>query len=142
MLNGTLNLRFLNGFGGSVNAANTFDVLTANGGITTALGGTRVSVFGATGTFAVQLVNAGKTLRLTDYQPGAVTFSNWAHAYGLSAAPPLHQRRTPTTMASQSARVRAWSRPKAVGGPRGISSGTVEDGGQKYPDPLLHPANR
>ena len=33
----------------------------------------------ASGTFAIQLVNDGKTLRLADYMPGAVTFSSWVN---------------------------------------------------------------
>jgi hypothetical protein len=37
------------------------------------------------GSFEVQLVNGGKTLRLANYQTiGPITFSSWASSYGLS----------------------------------------------------------
>ncbi len=131
-MNGALSVRFLNGFGGGVQPAATFDVVKAAGGITTNLAGSRVSIFGSTGTFLVQLADSGKTLRLTDFQPGAVTFSNWAASYGLTGANAALTADPNRNGLSNLLEYALGLDPTAVGGPRGISSGLVEAAGQKY----------
>jgi hypothetical protein len=131
-MNGNLSVRFLNGFGGAVQQAQSFDVVRATGGITTSLAGNRISVFGATGTFLVQLVDNNTTLRLTDYQPGAVTFSNWAAAYGLSGAAAAPTADPNNNGLPNLLEYALGLDPTAVGGPRGISSGILEENGVKY----------
>lgn len=84
IMNGTLVVTFVNGFGASINSTHTFDVAVAAGGITSSLAGTRIPVASAYGTFLVTLVNGGTTLRLSDYQLAAPTFSHWATIHGLS----------------------------------------------------------
>jgi autotransporter-associated beta strand protein len=88
---GSLHARFLNGFQNSIQPTDVFDFLVAGTGtisrfIDNLNGSGRLNAFGTQGSFAVQLVNGGKTLRLTDFQTGSVTFESWASAHSLSGA--------------------------------------------------------
>jgi hypothetical protein len=87
-MNGSLSVRMLNGFGGTVQPTDVFDIVTASAPIATGLSGTRVAVFGTNGSFEVQLANGGNTLRLANYQTsGPITFSSGQTATA-SPAPP------------------------------------------------------
>jgi autotransporter-associated beta strand protein len=87
---GALRVKFLNGFQNSIQPTDVFDILTTvTGTIPLAVGNLsngRLYAFGTQGSFAVQLANGGKALRLTDFQRGAVTFGSWASAHNLSGA--------------------------------------------------------
>lgn len=131
VMNGTLVVTFVNGFGASINSTHTFDVAVATSGITSSLAGTRIPVANAFGTFLVTLVNGGTTLRLSDYQLSAPIFSQWATIQGLSGADadpladPFH------TGTSNLMKYALGLSPQANGSP--ISTGTWEDlSGQQF----------
>ncbi len=89
--NGPVRVRFLNGFQTTIQATDTFNILTAGSGpiikyIANLNDTGRLNAFGTQGSFAVQLVNSGQTLRLTDFQYGSVNFDSWASAHSLSGA--------------------------------------------------------
>ena len=131
-MNGALQIRLLNGFGGSVQGTDVFDIVNAGSPITTSLAGTRISAAGSNGTFEVQLANNGQTLRLTNYQAGPVTFSSFASRYGLSGAN-ASMTADPNNNGLSNLLEYALGRDStAIGGSRGTSVGTVIDGGQKY----------
>ncbi len=131
-INGSLGVALINGFGSSVQAAQTFDIVTSGSAITTNLAGTRVSAAGTSGTFEVQLVNGGKTLRLTNYQAGPVTFSDWVSRYNLSGANASMTADPNNNGLSNLLEYALGLDPTAIGGTRGTSVGTVSEGGQKY----------
>jgi hypothetical protein len=131
-MNGALSIRFLGNVGGTVQPGQSFDVLKAAGGIMTNLAGSRVSVFGSTGSFLIQLVDNGTTMRLTDFQAGQVTFSNWASAYGLSGADASFTADPNHNGLSNLLEYALGLDPTAVGGSRGTSFGVVTENGQKY----------
>ncbi len=88
---GSLYVKFLNGFETSIQATDVFDIIitgtgTVNRFIDNLNSAGRLNVLGTQGSFAVQLVNSNKALRLTDFQVGAVTFSSWAAANNLTGA--------------------------------------------------------
>jgi hypothetical protein len=87
---GSVQVKFLNGFQNSIQPTDVFDILTsATANITQIIDNLtsgRLYVLGTQGSFAVQVVNGGKTLRLTDFQHGAVTFQSWASAHSLTGA--------------------------------------------------------
>ncbi|MBK8092157.1 MAG: hypothetical protein IPK32_09305 [Verrucomicrobiaceae bacterium] len=131
IMNGTLVVTFVNGFGASINSTHTFDVAVATSGITSNLTGTRIPVASAYGTFLVTLVNGGTTLRLSDYQLAAPTFSHWATIHGLSGpdadllADPFH------TGTSNLLKYALGLSPQFNGSP--IISGTWQDlSGQQF----------
>lgn len=131
-MNGMLNIRFVNGFG-NVQPAATFDVVTAGSPITTALNGSRVAVFGTNGSFEVQLVNGGNTLRLANYQStGPITFSSWASNYGLTGANAAWSADPNNNGLSNLLEYALGLDPTAHGGSLGTSTGTVEENGQEY----------
>ncbi len=132
VMSGTLNIRFVNGFG-NVQPSATFDVVTAGSPITTALNGTRVSVFGTNSSFEVQLVNGGNTLRLTNYQSnGPITFSSWASNYGLTGAAAAMTADPNNNGVSNLLEYALGLDPTAIGGPSGITIGKVTDNGSEY----------
>lgn len=131
VMQGTLNVTLVNGFGATITSANTFDVVVAAGGITSPLVGTRIPVASAYGTFLVTLVNGGTTLRLSDYQLAAPTFSHWGTIHGLSGADaepladPFH------TGTSNLLKYALGLSPQFSGSP--IATGTWQDvSGQQY----------
>ena len=130
-LNGEIGVRFLNGFGNDVQSTDTFDIASAGSPISTSLGGTRVTVGGTRGSFAVQLVNEGRTLRLTDYKLVAPTFENWASQHGLSGAAAAM---TADPDGDGLANLLEYALGKDPNGSDGsaTSVGAVETGGQKY----------
>ena len=87
---GAIRAKFLNGFQNSIQPTDVFDILTTvTGTITLHVGNLtngRLYAFGTQGSFAVQVANGGKALRLTDFQRGSVTFDSWASAHSLSGA--------------------------------------------------------
>jgi hypothetical protein len=131
-MNGALNLQFVNGFGSNVQPGHVFDVITAGSPIVTGLNGSRVSVAGSYGTFEVQLVNGGKTLRLANYQAGAVTFNAWANRYNLSGANAAWNADPNNNGILNLLEYALGLDPTAVGGSRGTNVGTVTDGTSKY----------
>jgi hypothetical protein len=131
-MNGSLAVRFLNGFGGAVQAAQTFDVVKAAGGITTNLAGSRVSVFGSTGSFLIQLVDNGTTLRLTDFQSAPVTFNNWASAFGLTGPAAAMSADPNKNGLANLLEYALGLDPTQVGGSFGTTLGTVLDNGVEY----------
>jgi hypothetical protein len=131
-LNGSLNVRFIGGFGASIQPSDTFDIVTAGSAIGTALAGSRVAVSGTTGSFEVLLVNDGKTLRLANFDPGAVTFSSWASRYGLSGANAGWNADPNGNGIPNLLEYALGLDPTAVGGSRGTTSGNVTVGGKKY----------
>ncbi len=130
-MNGALRVRMLNGFGSSVQASDVFDVVVAGSPITTGLAGTRVAASGSYGSFAVQLVNGGNTLRLTDFQAVAPTFNSWASRYNLTGAN-AGALADPNGNGNPNVLDYALGLDPTVGGPTGITTGTVEENGQKY----------
>jgi hypothetical protein len=130
-MNGVLNVRLLNGFASTIQPTDTFDIAIAAGGITSALSGTRVSVAGTRGSFAIQLVNDGKTLRLTDYQLAAPTFSSWASQNGLSGAAAAMTADPDGDGLANLLEYALGKDPNSSNG-SGTSVGTVETGGQKF----------
>jgi hypothetical protein len=133
VFNGGLSVRFLNGFASTVQASDTFDIVTAGAPIATALNGTRVSLFGTNGSFEVQLVNAGKTLRLANYQTiGPITFSSWASSYGLTGAAAAMTADPNNNGLSNLLEYALGLDPTAIGGSLGTSTGIVVENGSKY----------
>lgn len=130
-MNGSFSVRMLNGFGSTVQPTDVFDIVVAGSPITTGLAGTRVAAAGSYGSFEVQLVNGGNALRLTDFQVVAPTFSNWATRFNLSGADaePLAD---PNGNSNPNLLDYALGLDPTVGGPTGITTGTVEENGQKY----------
>ena len=87
IVEGVLQIRFVNGFQSTVQSSHVFNVATAGSAITgnlDNLSGGRVATLDAFGSFAVQFTNGGKTLTLANYQPAGVTFANWAAQKGLT----------------------------------------------------------
>ena len=108
-----------------------FDIVTAGSPISTGLAGTRVAASGSYGSFAVQLVNGGNTLRLTDFQAVAPTFSAWTSRFGLSGADagPLAD---PNHNGNANLLDYALGLDPTVGGGTGIAVGIITEGGQRY----------
>ena len=132
VMNGLPQIRFLNGFGANVQPTDTFDIVTAGAPISAAIAGNRVSISGTNATFAVLLVNGGKTLRLTDYQRVPVTFSSWAAQNGLSGAN-AEMTADPNGNGLSNLLEYALGRdPSAAGGGSAITAGTIDINGQKY----------
>jgi hypothetical protein len=130
-MNGSLSVRFVNGYG-NVQPSDFFDIATAGSPITTTLAGTRVNVFGSNGSLELQLVNGGKTLRLTNYQSsGPITFSSWANSYGLTGAAAA-MTADPNNNGNPNLLDYALGLDPTVGGSTGIMSGVVEQNGQKF----------
>jgi hypothetical protein len=130
-LNGAVGVRFVNSFG-NVQPTDVFDIVTATSPIVTALAGTRAAVIGTNGSFGIQLVNDGKTLRLTDYQTtGPVTFNSWANSYGLTGANAAWDA-DPNNNGNSNLLDYALGLDPTVGGSTGIKSGIVEENGQKF----------
>ncbi|HMJ05425.1 MAG TPA: autotransporter-associated beta strand repeat-containing protein, partial [Chthoniobacterales bacterium] len=80
---GSLRVRFIDGFETNIQPTDVFDILVSGSGtishaISNLNGNGRLPVSGLPGTFAVQLINGNKTLRLTDFQLVPVTFASWA----------------------------------------------------------------
>lgn len=67
-MNDTLSVQMLNGFGSNVQPTDVFDIVVAGLPITTPLAGSRVNALGSYGSFEVQLVNGGNTLRLANFR--------------------------------------------------------------------------
>jgi hypothetical protein len=130
-MNGSLGVKMINGFGGSVQPTDVFDIVVAGSPISTGLAGTRIPAAGSYGSFAVQLVNGGNTLRLTDFQSVAPTFSNWANRYGLSGAD-AGPMADPNHNGNPNILDYALGLDPTVGGSTGINTGMVEESGQKY----------
>jgi hypothetical protein len=130
-MNGSLAVRFLNGFGDNVQPTDALDIVTAGSSIATTLAGSRVPVIGG-GSFEVQLANGGTTLRLTDYQPGAVTFSNWAASYGLSGPNAAWNADPNGNGLSNLLEYALGLDPTAAGASRGTTIGTVTENGLEY----------
>ncbi len=77
------------------------------------------------------MVNGGNTLRLTDFQTVAPTFSNWTSRYNLSGAD-VEPLADPNFNGNPNLLDYALGLDPTVGGPTGITTGTVEENGQKY----------
>jgi hypothetical protein len=131
-LNGAINVRLLGNFGSAVLGSDVFDVVTASSAIVTNLAGSRVAAAGSYGTFEVQLVNSGKTLRLANYQAGPATFNSWANKYGLSGANAAWNADPNNNGVVNLLEYALGLDPTAVGGSRGTSVGTVTSGNQKF----------
>lgn len=132
VMNGTLGAKLLGGFGSNVQPADIFDVVTAGAPITTALAGTRVPAAGSYGTFEVQLVNGGRTLRLTNFQRVPVTFANWATRYSLTGANAASLADPNGNGLANLLEYALGLDPNARGGSRGTSTGTVSLDGKIY----------
>ncbi len=87
---GAIRVKFLNNFQNSIQPADVFDIFTTVTGTISPYFGNlnngRLYVFGTQGSFAVQVINNGKAMRLNDFQRGSVTFDSWASAHNLSGA--------------------------------------------------------
>ena len=131
-MNGTLGVKLLGGFGSRVQPADVFDIATAGFPLTTALAGTRVPALGSDGTFEVQVVNNGKTLRLTHFQKGPISFSNWASRFSLSGANANPMADPNNNGLSNLLEYAFGLDPNSIGGSGGASGGTVSINGRQY----------
>jgi hypothetical protein len=129
--NGALSVRFVNGFAANVQSADVFDIVTSGSPISTTVGGTRVAVAGTNGTFAVELADGGKTLRLTDYQLAAPTFNSWASQRGLSGADAAMTADPDGDGLANMLEYALGQDPKGGNG-SATKPGVVESGGLKY----------
>ena len=131
-LNGSLNVRLLNGFGSDVQGPMIFDVVTASS-IATALTGARIAVAGpAMARSKCKLAQRRQNLRLANFRPAPPRFPDWASRFSLTGADAEWTRIRTSTASPNLLEYALGLDPTAPAGGSPLTIGTVTVGGDVF----------